>query len=148
MIQVQPGLKTLSQELSQLFQETDGRTLLIDYGTVDAAPSDTLRSYKEGQQIDPLTAPGDSDLTCDVDFARLKRLCDANDLSTSGPISQSAFLLRLGAEARLNQLAKANPETADELFAGIRKLVDPAEMGERFQAICISRADLPPPAAF
>ena len=33
---------------------------------------------------------------------------------------------------------------AQDLFKGIRKLTDPAEqMGERFQAICLSSPDLP-----
>ena len=148
MIEIQPGLKTLVDECANLFTATQGRALLIDYGPADGAPSDTLRSYQKGQQIDPLAAPGESDLTCDVDFGRLGRLCEQAGASVSGPVSQSALLLRLGAEARLNQLAKANPETAQELYDGIRKLTDPVEMGERFQAICISHSALTPPAGF
>lgn len=148
MIEIQPGLKRLVDGCTDLFTGIQGRALLIDYGPSESTPSDTLRSYKFGQQIDPLAAPGESDLTCDVDFARLKRLCDDTDLSVSGPVSQSAFLLRLGAEARLNQLAKAHPETAQDLYQGVRKLTDPAEMGERFQAICISHSALAPPAGF
>lgn len=147
-LELQPGLKTLAEGLSNLFAHTVGRALLIDYGPASDTPGDTLRSYQKGEQIDPLTAPGESDLTCDVDFARLKRLSEKAGCTVSGPISQSAFLLRLGAEARLNQLAKTHPDTANDLYHGIRKLTDPAEMGERFQAICISGYDLPPPAAF
>ena len=147
-LEIQPGLKTLSEGLTDLFGQTPGRALLIDYGPAYSTPGDTLRSYKAGEQLHPLAAPGESDLTCDVDFARLARLCDHPNLSVSGPSSQSAFLLRLGAEARLNQLAKAHPETAHELYDGIRKLTDPAEMGDRFQAICISHSGLAPPAGF
>lgn len=147
-LELQPGLKTLSDSLSAVFSATPGRALFIDYGTVDQTPDDTLRSYRQGLQIDPLAAPGESDLTCDVDFARLARLANAQGLPVSGPTSQSMFLLKLGAEARLNQLAKSNPGDADDLYAGIRKLIDPAEMGERFQAVCISSQDLPSPAAF
>ena len=148
MIEIQPGLKTLADECANLFTATPGRALLIEYGPADGTPSDTLRSYQKGQQIDPLGAPGESDLTCDVDFGRLNRLCEQAGISVSGPVSQSALLLRLGAEARLNQLAKAHPEMAQELYDGIRKLTDPAEMGERFQAICISHSALTPPAGF
>ncbi len=147
-LELQPGLKTLSEGLANLFAQTPGRALLIDYGPADATPSDTLRSYQTGAQIDPLAAPGESDLTCDVDFARLARLCKDAKLRVSGPVSQSAFLLRLGAEARLNQLAKSHPDAAQDLYDGIRKLTDPAEMGERFQAICISHSDLAAPAGF
>ena len=147
-LEIQPGLKTLAETLGGLLNHTPGRALLIDYGPADAFPEDTLRSYQRGIQIDPLAAPGESDLTCDVDFARLARLSAQLSLAVHGPVSQSAFLLRLGAQARLNQLAKSHPENADDLYQGIRKLTDPAEMGERFQALCLSSPDLPGPAAF
>ncbi len=147
-IEIQPGLKTLADGLQALLSETTGRALLIDYGPAAERPGDTLRSYKDGQQIDPLSAPGESDLTCDVDFGRLRKLLTEREMSVHGPVSQSAFLLRLGAEARLNQLAKAHPDQADDLFDGIRKLTDPLVMGERFQAVCVSSPTLPKPAGF
>lgn len=137
-IEIQPGLKTLSETLSALFAQTPGRALLIDYGPPESTPGDTLRSYKNGAQIDPLAAPGASDLTCDVDFARLVRLLERQGLSISGPTSQSAFLLSMGAEARLNQLAKQHPDKADALYEQVRRLVDPADMGTRFQTVQIA----------
>lgn len=146
--ELQPGLKTLVETLHGLLCETQGRALLIDYGLATGTPGDTLRSYQDGRQINPLAAPGASDLTCDVDFGRLKRLADAQGLPVSRPVSQSQFLLGLGAEARLNQLARQHPDEADALYAGVKRLVDPAAMGERFQAICLSSADLASPAAF
>ena len=145
-IEIQPGLKTLTETLRSLFDQTYGRALFIDYGTAQSIPDDTLRSYQTGQQIDPLAAPGDSDLTCDVDFARLQRLARGQGLRVDGPVSQSQFLLSLGAEARLNQLASQHPEQADALYVGVRKLVDPAEMGTSFQVLAIGHPDLPSPA--
>jgi len=147
-VEWQPGLKTLAETLQTLLTQTRGRALLIDYGHAAAAPADTLRAYQNGKQIDPLQAPGASDLTCDVDFGRLHRLSDAAGLAAHGPISQSRFLLALGAEARLNHLAKQHPEQADTLYAGVKRLVDPAEMGARFQVLCLSSPDLASPAAF
>lgn len=146
--ELQPGLKTLIETLHDLLRQTRGRALLLDYGPATGTPGDTLRSYQDGQQISPLAAPGASDLTCDVDFSRLRRLADARSLLVSGPTSQSQFLLALGAEARLNQLAQQHPDQADDLYAGVKRLVDPAEMGTRFQAICLSSPDLASPAAF
>lgn len=147
-VEWQPGLKTLIETLDGVLAATPGRALLIDYGQASTAPEDTLRSYQDGAQIDPLQAPGASDLTCDVDFGRLKRLADASGLAVHGPISQSRFLLALGAEARLNQLANQHPDQADQLYAGVKRLVDPAEMGTRFQAVCLSSPKTPAPAAF
>lgn len=147
-VEWQPGLKTLVETLDGVLAETPGRALLIDYGPANAAPGDTLRAYQDGTQIDPLQAPGTSDLTCDVDFGRLQRLADAAGLAVHGPISQSRLLLTLGAEHRLNQLAKQHPDQASALYAGVKRLVDPAEMGDRFQALCVSSPDLASPAAF
>lgn len=147
-VEWQPGLKTLVETMEALLSNTPGRAVLIDYGIADATPGDTLRSYQQGAQIDPLAAPGASDLTCDVDFGRLKRLADAARITAYGPLSQSQFLLSLGAEARLNQLAKQHPDKADDLYQGVKRLVDPGEMGTRFQALCLSSPDLASPAAF
>ncbi len=140
-IEIQPGLKTLTRRLAELFTTVPGRALFIDYGPPAAAPADTLRSYKDGAQIAPLALPGASDLTCDVDFARLRRLAMAEDLTVNGPISQSQFLLAMGAETRLNQLAKLHPIQADALYEGVKSLVDPAEMGTRFQVISLASSE-------
>lgn len=140
-IEIQPGLKTLSARLGALFAQAPGRALFIDYGPPEAVPADTLRSYQSGMQIDPLAAPGAADLTCDVDFSRLVRLLKTQGLTVSGPTSQSDFLLSLGAEARLNQLAKQHPDKADTLYQQVRRLVDPADMGSRFQAVQVASAE-------
>lgn len=147
-IEVQPGLKTVIAVADEILTAARGRALFIDYGETSIAPADTLRSYQRGQQVHPLAAPGASDLTCDVDFGRLSRLASASELSVHGPVSQSQFLLSLGAEARLNQLAKQHPMRADDLYDEVRRLVDPLAMGERFQALCLSSPDLAAPAAF
>jgi NADH dehydrogenase [ubiquinone] 1 alpha subcomplex assembly factor 7 len=92
--------------------------------------------------------PGECDLTVDVDFGRLARLAEKSGLLVSGPAPQGQFLLALGAEARLNQLAKAEPSKGQELYEGVKKLVDPAEMGARFKVLAIGSEALPPSAGF
>lgn len=146
--ELQPGLKTVAETLRGVFSETPGRALFIDYGPADSTPQDSLRAYQAGVQIDPLEAPGETDLTCDVDVSRLCRLAKAQGLLVQGPVSQSQFLLSLGAEARLNQLVKSQPKQADALYESVRKLVDPADMGVRFQVVCLSSENEMPAAAF
>jgi NADH dehydrogenase [ubiquinone] 1 alpha subcomplex assembly factor 7 len=118
-VEIQPALKTLTETLAGLYAKVAGRALFIDYGPANATPADTLRSYRAGQQIAPLAAPGQG-------------------LRVDGPRAQGQFLLSLGAEARLNQLAQQNPAQAEALYAGVKSLVDPAEMGTRFQAISVA----------
>ena len=147
--EVQPGLDLLIADLKSRQDAGDTfRALFIDYGPETHAPSDSLRAYKDGKQIAPLDAPGQSDLTCDVDLGRLKRLAEAAGLSVHGPIPQGMFLLALGAQARLEQLVKANPDQADDIFNAATVLIDPKHMGQRFKVICISSPGLGAPAGF
>ena len=146
--EVQPALETLVDVLRDAFEQVPGRALFIDYGPSNLAPGDTLRAFLRGEQVDPLAHPGESDLTVDVDFGRLARLADAAGLEVAGPVEQGPFLLSLGAEARMQALIKANPEEAEAIHDGVRRLVDPAEMGSRFRVLCLSAPGLAPPAGF
>jgi len=144
--EVQPGLEAVITQLAG--RGAPFRALFIDYGPADGAPGDTLRAFQNGVQVDPFTKPGACDLTVDVDFSRLKRLAEAAGLAVAEPIPQGGFLMALGLQDRLDQLVKANPGEADTIFTAIRRLADPAEMGERFKVICLSSPGLPPPAGF
>ena len=84
----------------------------------------------------------------DVDFAQLRHQGEKAGLSVHGAVHQGPFLLSLGAEARMQQLTQANPETAQAIFEAAARLVDPKDMGDRFKVICFSSGDLPAPAAF
>lgn len=147
--ELQPGLNGVVDTL-KAHHDAGGQfhALFIDYGPADRPPGDTLRAYKAGEQVHPLACPGEADLTVDVDFTRLARLAAQAGLDVAGPITQSAFLAALGLQDRLNTLIKTNPDSAEVLFAGAQKLVDPAEMGTRFKAICLSSPSLPAPTGF
>lgn len=148
-IEFQPGLEELIETLAERAQTGQPLiALFIDYGTIDPAPQDTLRAFQDGSQIHPLEAPGESDLTVDVDFGRLKRLADRYGFSVFGPIEQGPFLLSLGAENRLNQLAQSAIDGGQNLYEGVKRLVDPAEMGSRFKVIAVSNIDSFSPAGF
>jgi len=145
-VEVAPALETLADALAKRLKTAPGRVLLIDYGTDVNSPGDTLRAFRAGKQIDPLAEPGLSDLTADVDFPRLKRLCEVEGLKVHGPTQQGYFLRRLGALDRAHALARANPGRADEITAAVQKLVAPYQMGTRFKAMALTPpgADTPP----
>ncbi|MEM9225819.1 MAG: SAM-dependent methyltransferase, partial [Pseudomonadota bacterium] len=123
-LEIQPGLDVLVDTL-KLRLERDGRfrALFIDYGPAETAPGDTLRAYQNGEQVHPLAAPGLSDLTADVDFLRLKKLAEAAGLHVHGPQPQGDFLMRLGAQERLDRLIKSHPDKAKSLYDGVARLV-------------------------
>lgn len=145
-VEVQSGLDVALDDLQSI--NNQWRALLIDYGTTGSSPGDTLRSFKDGKQIDPLEQPGASDLTVDVDFQRLARLATKAGMVCDGPIPQSLLLRSLGIEARLNQLIAQNPDQKQALFSGAKRLVDPEEMGTKFQCICLSQNPETPPTGF
>lgn len=147
--ELQPGLGGLVDTLRARAEMGDRfHALFIDYGPAARSPADTLRAYKQGEQVHPLACPGEADLTVDVDFGRLAKLAQRAGLSVSGPVTQGAFLGALGIQARLNILTKQNPQLAEQIFTGAQKLVGPNEMGERFKVICLSSPELPNPAGF
>jgi len=146
VVEVQTGLDLIVADL--VSRSAPFRALFVDYGPSDIAPGDSLRSYKDGQQVSPLALPGEADLTVDVDFGRFARLARAAGLDVAGPAPQGMFLMGLGAQARLNQLVEANPDDGQAIYEAVRRLIDPKEMGERFKAICLSSSGLPPPAGF
>ena len=125
-VEVQTGLDLLVADL--VSRTGPVRALFIDYGPDGTAPGDTLRAYREGQQVSPLESPGVCDLTVDVDFGRLARLAAAAGLEVAGPTPQGMLLLGLGAQTRLNQLVAADPDSAEEVFAAARTLIDPSDI--------------------
>lgn len=148
-VEVQTGLDVLIAELAtRAGKGSPVHALFIDYGPSDTAPGDSLRAFQQGKQVSPLHAPGETDLTVDVDFGRLKRLATNAGLAVHGPTPQGMFLLGLGAQARLNQLVKANEDDGEAIFNAAQRLIDPKDMGERFKVICISSQGLPRPAGF
>lgn len=147
--ELQLGLELLIDQLKRRADAGDTfRALLIDYGTTSSAPRDSLRSFKSGEQIHPLASPGTSDLTVDVDFNRLRSLARKAGLAVDGAINQGDFLLGLGIEQRMQRLIDANPDQGEQIYDGVRRLVDPSEMGERFKVICMSSPGLQAPAGF
>ena len=148
-VELQPGLETFALSLAAHLKKAQPlRALIFDYGPDDHPAEDTLRAFRLGKQVDPLAAPGECDLTVDVDFSELRRQAEKAGLVVYGAVTQSAFLLALGAELRMQQLVKAHPDRAQEIFESAKRLVDPADLGTRFKAICLSSEGLGTPAGF
>ena len=66
-----------------------------------------------------------------------------------GPISQGRFLTALGAGLRLEALsARATSAQRGSLESGVRRLLDPAEMGDLFKVVALVSPGLAAPAGF
>ncbi len=147
-VEYAPALETLTTSIARRFRQHPGRALLIDYGPDDRSPGDTLRAYKAGEQLDPLADPGASDLTADVDFPRLRRLCESEGLAIHGPVQQRYFLTSLGVNERAASLVQANRDRADEIREAVHKLVSPDQTGARFKCVALTPHGAPTPPGF
>lgn len=125
-----------------------GAALVIDYGHEGGA-ADTLQAVRGHAPADPLASPGEADLTAHVDFAAVAAAARAAGAAAHGPVPQGAFLRALGLPERTAVLCRAaRSETAHQLQAAARRLMDADAMGLLFKAVAIAQPGLPTPPGF
>lgn len=122
--------------------------LFIDYGHGQPALGDTLQAVHGHRYDDPLRAPGESDLTAQVDFAAFAAAARDRGFYCDGPLAQGEFLGRLGIVERASRLMAANPAKALEIESGALRLMSPGGMGSRFYALGVSSKGLAPLPGF
>ncbi len=138
-------------ELGARLAKQGGAALFVDYGHGATGFGDTLQAVRAHRAIDPLTEPGDADITAHVDFAAMARSARATGAAVHGPIDQGDFLRALGIDVRARALAeRAPPERADEFEQARRRLVGKgeAEMGALFKAMVVANRSVPTPPGF
>jgi SAM-dependent MidA family methyltransferase len=132
-----------------------GLILLIDYGFSASEyyhpqrHMGTLRAhYRHHALDDPFYLPGLCDLTAHVDFSALAQAGIAAGLELAGYTSQANFLLNAG----LTELLMQTPPTDAAAYLpqanAVQRLVSPAEMGELFKVIGLSKGGVAPLAGF
>jgi SAM-dependent MidA family methyltransferase len=129
-----------------------GAALFIDYGSDHAGMSDTLQAVKRHRFVDAFETPGETDLTVQVDFARMAAVAENAGAAVQPLATQAAFLDALGIGRRVERLcANAMPDQAATLRAGSQRLTDissPMAMGALFKALCLRDKALPPLPGF
>ena len=125
-----------------------GAALLIDYGPAESGFGDSLQAMRAGQPVDPLTAPGEVDITAHVDFAAFAAAARAVSAEVHGPLPQGVFLQRLGLMTRTAMLARLDPARAQAQLAAAHRLTAPEAMGRLFKALALCDSSLPIPAGF
>jgi SAM-dependent MidA family methyltransferase len=132
-----------------------GLILMIDYGFGRAEyyhpqrHMGTLRAhYRHHALDDPFYLPGLCDLTAHVDFSAVAEAGQARGLALAGYASQASFLLNAGVAELLMQTTPENAAAYLPQANAVQRLVSPAEMGELFKAIALTRACDVPLAGF
>ncbi len=122
-----------------------GAGLIVDYGDWRSL-GDTFQALCAHERTDPLSAPGQADLTAHVDFEPLATATRAAGCAHSRLTPQGVFLERLGITARAQSLSKGlSGNGLDALIAAHRRLTHPDEMGNLFKVMGIYPSYAAPP---
>ncbi len=123
-----------------------GALFIFDYGFPASEYYHPQRSagtlmahYRHRTVDDPFFLPGLADLTAHVDFSAIAHAGAAGGMSLTGYATQARFLINCGI---LDALARrGEPRSAAYLreAAAMQKLLSPAEMGELFKALALSK---------
>jgi SAM-dependent MidA family methyltransferase len=97
--------------------------------------------YRHRVHADPFLWPGLSDLTTHVDFTAIAEAGERAGLEVAGFATQASFLIGCGILERL--AAVDVPDSAAYLRAAsaVQPLLSPAEMGELFKVLLLSRGE-------
>ena len=145
ILEIGASAQVAMSQLARRIAKSGGALLAIDYGHTQTALGETLQALKGHEFADPLTDPGDADLTAHIDFAALGRAAQAAGARVFGPVGQGAFLQSLGIAQRataLKRRASSNEVTA--IDAALRRLIGSGDndMGALFKAIGVAHPAL------
>ena len=128
-----------------------GIILMVDYGFSAAEYYHPQRNqgtlmchYQHFAHSDPLIFVGLQDITAHVNFTEIAEIALAHNLQVAGFTSQAYFLINCGITELLNQISPDNFADYLPAVAAVQKLVSPAEMGDFFKVIALTKnLDLP-----
>jgi SAM-dependent MidA family methyltransferase len=126
---------------------TRGFLVAIDYGytrdeQLAGRHRGTLKAIRQHSiSATPYEAPGEQDITADVNFSALATACEKHGMATQKLITQSQFLLGIG---EANQFADAFeecglPQERAKVALQLKQLIAPAGMGESFHVLVASK---------
>ncbi|KAK4056623.1 hypothetical protein OIO90_002471 [Microbotryomycetes sp. JL221] len=137
-IELSPASWEVARDLGKTMQGPKGGAgLIVDYGDAKAFGR-SWRGFRKHQVVDPLTEPGHTDLTANVDFSYLSEAL--SDIATCHePMTQASFLYSLGLEPRLQGLLRqAKPERKKDIESAAKRLVDPTGMGTQYKVMMLT----------
>lgn len=124
-----------------------GFFVAVDYGytreeLLEGRHRGTLKAIRQHSvSASPYEAPGEQDITSDVNFTALAATAHENGMQTQKLVTQSQFLLGVG---EANQFADAfedcrMPQERAKVALQLKHLITPAGMGESFHVLIASK---------
>lgn len=145
--EVHPQQAGFVRMLADMLQAGDGgAAVLIDYGfpaheyyLPQRAQGTLMCHYRHHAHGDPFYLPGLQDITAHVDFTQMARAGLEAGLDLQAYLSQAAFLLAAGLPALMQRQSVDDPARWMPMSNAVQKLTSPAEMGELFKVLILSR---------
>lgn len=142
--EVLPELPAWLQAVSASLRE--GVVLLADYGYgrpeyyhPDRRQGTLICHYRHRAHADPYHWPGLTDISAFVDYTALAEAGAASALDLLSYHSQAGFLLELGLDRLVADLAALPDRARLALTQQIKRLMLPGDMGERFKIMALGR---------
>lgn len=142
--EINPNIPAWVQSIADSIGQ--GAVLLIDYGYTqkeyylpERNNGTLLCHYQQHVHDDALLYPGLQDITASVDFTAVAEAADQAGLQVAGFTSQAHFLAQNGLENLFIDLLQQAPEQQFALAQQIRTLSLPAQMGERFKVMGLTK---------
>jgi SAM-dependent MidA family methyltransferase len=152
---VHPGLGerievplTAQQHADQILDNMPrGFFIAIDYGytreeQLAGRHRGTLKAIRQHSvSANPYEAPGEQDITADVNFTALAAVAEKRGLQTQKLITQSQFLLGVGEASEFADAFEdcRVPQERAKVALQLKHLITPAGMGESFQVLIASK---------
>jgi NADH dehydrogenase [ubiquinone] 1 alpha subcomplex assembly factor 7 len=148
VIEFCPSAINIISSLTKRILASGGIVIIIDYALSDDDKFGSLQAVKGHKYIDPLSNPGNSDLSSKVNFSIISNIAKELNANVHGPIKQKTLLKNLGIDIRCQQLIKNNPRHKNNILSEYKRLTSNTEMGDLFKAIAITPKNSIKPAGF
>lgn len=134
-----PAARSIMRSLAARLAQHGGAALVIDYGYMGDAHRDTLQAVKNHSFHPVLRDPGEADITAHVDFQSLMHIAHDTGLNVAPLTTQGEFLIRMGAQKRVELLLKsATEEQRHILMSGVERLISSQAMGDLFKVMAMT----------
>jgi SAM-dependent MidA family methyltransferase len=144
LTEINPAAQGLIASLAAMLQQ--GLILFPDYGFSAREYYHPQRNqgtlmchFQHYAHDNPLIYPGLQDITAHVDFTAMAETALAHGLDCAGYTNQAQFLINCGILQLLQQINPEDTGTYLPQVAAVQKLLSPAEMGELFKVLALSK---------
>jgi NADH dehydrogenase [ubiquinone] 1 alpha subcomplex assembly factor 7 len=149
VIEHAPAREAIARHLGERLARHPGAALIIDYGHLRSAPGDTLQAMRRHGFAGVIDRPGECDLTSHVDFEALGRALEEGGAAIHSGLTQRAFLLAMGLEARFERLMRGADLTVTAMLKRqMARLADESQMGNLFKVLAATSPGMPAPYPF